>query len=203
MSVKISKTNSKLGIIPSVNLPPIITCRANAPCAKDCYAMKGRFRFSNVRDAMLSNYDQYKNDPERYFRDIKESINNGFISYSYFRWHAAGDIVDEAYFKGMVQLATELSQTSFLVFTKKYELVNSYIENGGKIPRNLHIVFSAWGSSLRFDNRHGFPVAYVRLKDEHHDCEIPESAAECSGNCTKCLQCWNMRCGESVVFNKH
>lgn len=201
MSVKISKTNSKLGIIPSVNLPPIITCRANAPCAKDCYAMKGRFRFSNVRDAMLSNYERYKTDPDGYFRDIKESINNGFVSYSYFRWHAAGDIVDEAYFEGMVRIATELSQTSFLAFTKKYELVNECIKNGTVIPANLHIIFSAWGSSLMVSNPYNFPVAYVRFDKMGHD--VPGSALECSGNCTICLQCWNIGNGESVVFDKH
>ena len=37
---KISEKNTKMGWIPSVSLPPIITCRPNAPCKKDCYALK-------------------------------------------------------------------------------------------------------------------------------------------------------------------
>lgn len=34
MQVKISTNNSKLGIIPSIDLPPILTCRADAPYQK-------------------------------------------------------------------------------------------------------------------------------------------------------------------------
>ena len=37
MKVTISQSNTKLGMIPTISLPPIITCRKNAPCAKDCY----------------------------------------------------------------------------------------------------------------------------------------------------------------------
>lgn len=203
MSVKISKTNSKLGVIPSINITPIVSCRPNCPCAKDCYAMKGRFRFHNARDNMAFNYESYKNNPSAYFDDICSAIDNGMISYSYFRWHAAGDIVDERYFDGMISVAKKLPRTSFLAFTKKYELVNSYIKYGGSIPSNLHIVFSAWGTSLPLENPYEFPVAHVRFKDPSENTSIPNSAVECSGDCSSCLQCWKIGRGESVVFNKH
>lgn len=203
MSVKISKSNSKLGIIPSVNLPPIITCRSDAPCIKECYALKGRFRFSGVRENMASNYDLYRDNSEEYFRGIKESIDNGFISYKYFRWHASGDIVDKQYLVGMVKIANDLPRTYFLAFTKKYELVNAFIDEGGVIPENLHIIFSAWGDSWKLLNPYNFPVAFVRFKAEDANSGIPDSAIECSGNCTSCLQCWNISRGESVVFDQH
>ena len=203
MSVKISKNNSKLGIIPSINLTPIVSCREGCPCAADCYAMKGRFRFQNVRDNMNSNYMSYIADPDGYFEDIKREIDNGMVVYSYFRWHSAGDIVDARYLEGMVEVATQLGRTSFLAFTKKYELVNEYIENGGSIPDNLHIVFSAWGEALKLENPYNFPVAYVRFKDDAQNKSIPESASECSGKCSTCLQCWHLGKGESVVFNRH
>jgi hypothetical protein len=165
--------------------------------------MRGRFRFSGVQENMMFNYNLYCGNPGEYFRGVKEAINNGFVSYSYFRWHAAGDIVDKAYFNGMVQVAMELPRTSFLAFTKKYEIVNEYVESGGVIPNNLHIVFSAWGYSLTLSNPYDFPVAYVRFKNEDENRGIPESAIECSGSCTECLQCWNMSLGEAVVFDKH
>ena len=203
LSVKISTTNSKLGLIPSVNLPPIITCRKNCPCADVCYALKGRYRFQNVKERHLHNYDAYLENPDEYFSAIKKCINNGLISYSYFRWHAAGDIVDERYFDGMVSVAKELPLTSFLAFTKKFELVNNYIKTKGTIPSNLRIVFSAWGDSFQIENPYNLPVAYVRFKDEKLNTGIPCTASECSGDCTTCLQCWNIKDGESVVFNKH
>lgn len=203
MSVKISKTNSKLGLIPSVNLVPILTCRKNCPCVKDCYALKGRYRFPNVKNNHVHNYNEYLFNPERYFEDIKYAINNGLVSYSYFRWHAAGDIVDEQYFAGMVKVANELPNTSFLAFTKKFEIINQFLKDGGIIPDNLHIVFSAWGDSFKIKNPYRFPVAYVRFPDQSQNKNIPKEAVECSGDCTKCLQCWKIKKGESVVFDKH
>ena len=201
MSVKISTSNSKLGLIPSVSLQPILSCRKDCPCASDCYATKGRYRFHNVKQSLAHNLQCYKDNPDKYFRDILEALS-GIISYRYFRWHAAGDIVDENYFEGMVLLAKQLPFTSFLAFTKKFEIVNSYIKSGGQIPDNLHIVFSAWGDDFKVVNPYLFPVAYVRFKDRENN-NIPFDAAECSGDCTNCLQCWKIKKGESVVFNKH
>lgn len=201
MAVKISTTNSKLGLIPSVNITPILTCRKNCPCAKDCYATKGNYRFKNVKDSLRSNYQQYIDNPTQYFEDIKNALS-GIISYRYFRWHAAGDIVDEAYFDGMIALAKKLPFTNFLAFTKKFEIVNEYVKRHGEIPPNLHIVFSAWGDEFKIDNPYSFPVAHVRFKNQPNT-NIPSSAVECSGDCTTCLQCWEIKNGESVVFNKH
>lgn len=203
MSVKISKSNSKLGVIPSVNLPPITSCRPRCPCAGDCYATKGRFLFANVKASMENNYQAYIADPHKYFQEITDSIDNGLISYSYFRWHAAGDIIDPQYLVGMIQVAESLPRTSFLAFTKKFEIINDYISSGGSIPSNLHIVFSAWGNELEVDNPYSFPTAYVRFKDETRNSSIPASATQCSGNCSNCLQCWKITRGQAVVFDKH
>ena len=203
MSVKISKNNSKLGVIPSVNLPPITSCRQHCPCISDCYARKGRFLFPNVKESMENNYQEYLLDSSRYFQEITDFIDNGLMSYSYFRWHAAGDIVDSKYFGKMVEVANNLPRTSFLAFTKKFEIINEYIAAGGSIPSNLHIVFSAWGDAFKLDNPYRFPIAYVRFKDESKNSSIPEFATQCSGNCSNCLQCWNIECGQAVVFDKH
>lgn len=202
MAVKISTSNSKLGIIPSINLPPIVTCRPNCPCAKECYALKGHFRFPNVKEAMAYNLQRYLTDPKGYFEDVRNYLSDGVRTHQYFRWHSAGDIVDERYFTGMIDTAKTLKTTEFLAFTKKFELVNQYITNGGQIPANLHIIFSAWGDTLPMENPSRFPVAYVRFGNEN-DRNIPKDAIECSGNCTDCLQCWNMEHGQSVFFNKH
>lgn len=165
--------------------------------------MKGRFRFSNVVSNMTNNYIFYKEHPDEYFNEVRAAINNGLVSYSYFRWHAAGDIVDEQYLINMVKVAKDLPNTSFLAFTKKYELINEYIKTHGDFPQNLHIILSAWGNYLPFENPYNLPVAYVRFADTEQNTSIPESALECAGNCTECLQCWNIKRGESVVFNKH
>ena len=202
--VHLSKSNSKLGEIPSVSLPPIVTCRHNCPCSKICYATRGRFRFQSNRQHMQDNLDAYNNNHEAYFADIKKQLSDGIISYKYFRWHAAGDFVDVYYLAGVVRLATELPSTKFLAFTKKYELVNEWIAmNDGKLPENLNIVFSAWGKMIEIKNPYHLPVAYVKFNDESLNDFIPDNAVECNGDCTNCLSCWHIKKHESVVFHQH
>lgn len=204
-SIKISMGNSKLGkAIPSVNLPPIITCRKDAPCAKSgkCYACKGRFRFKNVQNTMRINYELWKSNPKAY----EKAIIDVALMYSHFRFHSAGDIPEAAYLNMMCNVAMMCPNTKFLAFTKQYEIVNDFF-NENVIPDNLTIVFSAWNNEITFDNPHGFPVAYVRLK--HVECDIPANAIECSGFCGDCVNtecnCWDMKrnVNDCVVFNEH
>lgn len=202
MDPKISLNNSKLGLIPSISVPPIVTCRANCPCSKKCYALKGRFRYKTVKAAHIHNYELYNIAPDEYFEGVLRFINNPVLSYKYFRWHVAGDIIDDNYFKGMVDVAKKSPNTSFLCFTKKYEIVNSYMLNRD-IPANLHIVYSYWGSDLIIDNPYNFPTAHIRFSDEQKNTTIPPDAVECSGNCIQCLECWSIKNGEAVVFKEH
>lgn len=200
----ISLSNQKLGgFIPSVNLPPILTCRANAPCQKNCYACRGHFNYSNVKASHLDNLHAYKNNASGYFQDIIDFIKNGLVIYKFFRWHSSGDIVDANYFRGVIKVAQECKETRFLVFTKKFEIVNEYIANGGEIPSNLSVVFSAWDKDFLVQNPYNLPVAYVDFKDKTKNADIPVTAFRCSGNCEKCLTCWNIKNGQATVFNQH
>lgn len=200
----ISWNNSKLGPIPSVNLPPIKTCNPDAPCTKGgCYACKGRFNFNNVKSSMAKNLDCWENDMANdYFGEIEKVCTTS----KFFRYHSAGDIPDEAYFIRMIRLAREIPDTRFLCFTKKYGMVDDYISIVGQLPRNLIIVYSAWGNFLPA-NPHNLPVSYVRLKSGEGAEHIPENARKCSGYCASCIQlgqhCWNLKHGDSVVFNEH
>lgn len=208
----ISISNTKLGAIPTVNLPPIITCRKDAPCAKNCYACKGRFRFKNVQESMLFNLSEWQNNPGEYERSVMDAC----VHYKFFRWHSAGDIPDMDYFNMMIHIAKAVPDTKFLCFTKQYELVNNVIatngyrfaicDGNGIFPPNLTIVFSAWGNNLP-DNPFRFPVAYVRLKSGEGAEFIPEDAIRCPGYCADCVKhdqnCWNLWFSQSVVFNQH
>lgn len=199
----ISWNNSKLGPIPSVNLPPIITCNRIAPCTGgDCYACKGRFRFKNVRESMEGNLELYNNNTREYFQEIEKACTTA----KYFRYHSSGDIPGCDYFFNMVKLAKKIPDTRFLCFTKQYSTVNSYIRTIGELPENLIVVFSAWGDFLP-ENPYNLPVSYVRLKSGEGAEHIPEDARECNGYCADCIyagsHCWNLEHGQSVVFNEH
>lgn len=201
--VHISKTNSKLGgKIPSVNLPAGLTCRADAPCQKGCYAKKGNWVYSNVKQSLLNNLEAFKTDSEAFFDDIIEQLSDDVI-YKFFRWHSSGDIVNMEYLRGIIRVAEALPETKFLCFTKKFTLVNMYLEFHKTLPENLHIVFSAWDKNFKVDNPFNLPVTYVRFKDESRNADIPEFAIPCVGKCYECKACWSLIKGQSVVFNQH
>lgn len=200
----ISITNSKLGDkIPSLNLPPLKTCRANAPCKKGCYALKGNWLFANVKESLNNNLKEFIDDGEKFFNDIINYLNNNDIIYRFFRWFSAGDIVNNTFFKGMIKVAESCPQTKFLCFTKKFELVNNYLNNGGKLPNNLKIVFSAWDNTFKVDNPHNLPMTYVYFKDKSRNADIPEFSIPCTGSCKECKACWSLEKGQSVYFNQH
>lgn len=202
--VKISKTNSKLGAqIPSVSLLPQLSCRPDAPCAKGCYGKKGNFLYPNVQLPQKENYEAFINDSEAYFNDIIKELNDPLITYKFFRWHTVGDIVNDEYFQGMIKVANKCKQVKFLCFTKKFDIVNNFVANGGKIPSNLRIVFSAWHKAFKVDNPYNFPVAYVFFKKAELNPDIPDLAIPCKGHCPDCLACWSLNKGQSVYFNQH
>ena len=207
MGVCISNRNSKLGRIPSVNLPPLLTCNPAAPCRSRhlCYAQKGRFVFKSVKEAAKRNLELSTSDYYRYFDEIRQAS----ALHKYFRWHASGDIPTKEYLLGMIMVANLNSGTNYLAFTKQYDLVNGYIACYGELPCNLKIVFSDWCGFVQGNNPNQFPVAHVLLKGStKEECSIPENSFECGGMCEDCVltnekSCWKLCAGESVFFDFH
>jgi hypothetical protein len=103
----------------------------------------------------------------------------------------------------MIKVAKKCKHVKFLCFTKKFTIANDYLASGGKIPTNLHIVYSAWFKGFKVDNPYNFPVAYVFFKKEELNPTIPPLSIPCEGDCAKCLSCWSLKKGQSVVFHQH
>ena len=203
MEVKISTTNTKLGHqIPSINLPAILTCRHDAPCAKhNCYATRGNWLYPNVKASLQNNLALFVHNSNEYFNSIIRQLN-GLTLYRYVRWHSSGDIVNKDYLMGMIKVAKKCKNTKFLCFTKKFEIVNEYLEEG-KLPKNLKIIFSAWDKEFKVPNPHNLSVAYVEFRKPEKTPEIPEGAIECVGNCEACVGCWGLKDGANVIFHEH
>ena len=198
-TVSISKGNSKMGAIPSVSLPACITCNPNAPCFKLCYAAKITRLYKTVKTAYENNLNILKENPAEYWQQVK----NGAKMARYFRFHVSGDIPDLEYFNNMVVLARELPHTSFLAFTKQYNIVNEYLNAGGVIPSNLKVIFSNWGA-WKCENPHSLPECEIILKGSE---PAPEWKM-CGGNCTECALsdgtgCWTLKNGETIAIYQH
>lgn len=197
-------SNVKLGgNILQVNMPAITSCRPDAPCKSGCYCNRGPLFY--VRKHHIERMNAYLECPLDFFERISEEIIASGIKT--FRWHSSGDIVDENYFILMCHLAKACPDVSFLAFTKKYEIVNGYLDNGGVIPKNLTVIFSTWGSDWEVPNPYRLPMSFVRTGDAEFDSIIPATAYECPGYCGDCSRgtcsCWSLGNGDSVVFDKH
>ena len=194
----ISTGNSKMGQIPSVSLPPVKTCRAGAPCIKDCYACKLCRLYKNVKNSYEENYDLYKMDPDGYFNQLDAVLKLS----TYFRLHVSGDFPNMDYFKRTVETVRKNKQCTVLAFTKQFELVNEYIDAGHRIPKNFKIIFSTW-DGWNPVNPYNMPQSAVIFK--HTD--VPASWKICGGNCSECacrgVGCWELKRGETIAFYKH
>lgn len=200
--VKVSISVSKLGAtIPSINLPPIVTCRPDAPCRHGCYALRGNFIYKGVKNRLAENLAAYKENPKLFFDMIAEQTKLS----KFCRWHSSGDIVDMEYLTGMCRVARKNKGVKYLCFTKKYELVNEYLKGGHRIPSNLRIVFSCWKDFVP-ENPYNFPTTWVyfpKKGENEFNGLIPEDAIPCQGKCYACQACWQLKKGQSVVFRKH
>ena len=196
--ISISKGNAKMGAIPSVSLPPCITCNPDAPCFKKCYAVRIVRIHKQSKAAYDRNLEILKTDPDAYWLQVKESA---MVS-RFFRFHVSGDIPNMDYLKNMVKLASELPNTNFLTFTKQYYIVNQFLNDGGTIPQNLQIIFSNWGE-WKCENPYKLPECEVILKGSKplDDWKI------CGGNCTECacrgIGCWELKKGETIAIYEH
>lgn len=196
--ISISLGNIKMGNIPSVSLPSVITCNPDAPCFKKCYAARIERRYKRSKAAYQRNLDILQENPDTYWLQIKAAA----MVAKYFRYHVSGDIPDIEYFSKMVQTAEELPTTYFLCFTKQYNIVNKYISEHGQIPENLHVILSNWGQ-FKCENPHNLPICEIILKGA----APADNWKICGGNCTECacrgVGCWELKKGETIAIYEH
>jgi len=198
--VRISNNNSKMGNVTSVSTLPFLTCPAccHDTCGKKCYAAK----FANLRPSVLKSYAintaiaLYK--PIEYWKQVSAAA----CAVRYFRFHVSGDIINRAYFENMIAVVNDNPKTEFLCFTKNYKVVNNYIDDGGVIPENLHILFSGW-DNLEPVNPHDMPETNVFKTED----DMRDNWKVCGGNCFNCacrgVGCWQAKRGDVIAFKLH
>ena len=198
--VRISHGNSKMGEVASVSTLPYLTCpaRCEGTCGVKCYAAKIANLYSNVRYSYAVNTALAMYKPEIYWSGIDMAVK----AVRFFRFHVSGDIMNADYFANMVKIAINNPHTEILCFTKRYEIVNSWVDENGEIPSNLHILFSGW-NNLETINPHDMPETNVFKTED----EIKENWKICGGNCFNCacrgVGCWQAKTGDTIAFKLH
>lgn len=195
--VKLSTGNDKIGKITNLSLLPICSCDPNMPCAKtkQCYA----YRFSCrpcVKDAWMHNTQFAKQDVDGFFSDLYYQLQG--LEPRRFRWHVGGDCPTPEYVTKVVELAELLPETSFLIFSKRYEWWSEVLTAMPR-PKNLSVYLSAW-AGVEFSNPLRLPVAWT-YNPKDPDLRIPPKVFNCLGSCQRCKHCWQSQ--SDVLFNKH
>lgn len=201
-TVNISRGNSKMGDILSVSLPPCKSCNVDAPCFSKCYANKLLKRYPSVNASYNHNWEVLNNHPADYWNGILQKA----ALVRFFRFHVAGDIVNEEYFEGMVLTAKLVPTCTFLAFTKQYDIVNNWITKNGDLPENLKILFSLWDPAwnVRVKNPYDLPTCHIIFKNKVSSLEYTRI---CGGNCAICaicnIGCWTLKKGECIAIFEH
>lgn len=191
--IRIADGNSKLGKVPNISLIPGKDCGNCQSCVKDCYAVKFWRMHPTVRAAWSANSELCHGDRNAYFDGVRAYLADKRPKY--FRWHVAGDILDQDYLERMKAIARAFPQTSFLCFTKMHSLRFS------RLPRNLTVVASMWPGLQPHRNVAKLPKAWMQ---DGSETRVPDDAVPCPGNCESCGMCWALPMLErDVVFHKH
>lgn len=200
VKVSISTGNQKMGLVGSVSLLPFLTCpaRCKDTCGAYCYAAKLAALRPSVLKAYSNNTAIAALRPDIYWIQVRAAA----AGFRFFRFHVSGDIINAAYFAEMVKTAEMLPGTMFLAFTKRYGVVNSWIDKNGSLPSNLKILFSG-EKNLKPVNPYNLPETTVyKTVDEFNN-----NWLTCGGNCFNCacagLGCWKASAGDIVAFKEH
>lgn len=158
----------------------------------NCYALKGRYMFPMVQDALERRYKAWESNREQWvdamiyiMHNKKHIINTGF-----FRWFDSGDIQGEAMLSDMNTIAWSSPHIRFWLPTKEYNLVKEYKQNNDIAP-NLVIRVSnpSVNSNTLTDHEH---ISTVYSKDMLENSEGYICPSSKQGNkCGECRMCWS------------
>ena len=119
------------------------TCPAAGVCAKHCYALKGTFRFRNVREAHMRNLMLVLNDLNEWQMLMTHEVTHPKFRGAYVRIHDGGDFFSDEYLQAWLDIARDAPETTFYAYTKEVERFRRIVEPD--CPPNFHYVFSYGG----------------------------------------------------------
>ena len=198
--VSISRGNIKVGRVPSVSLPHIVTCNPSAPCAQvdadgraACYMDKLVRLRPNVRAAYDRNLRILRASRAEFFRQLSAYLEKR--EPEFFRFHVCGDFINRAHMRAAFETARTFPDVRFLAFSKRL----SWFPRASTVPRNFSLVASLWPGWGKRPT--GYRVAYMT---DGTETRTTARTLPCVGNCETCAFCWNLRTlRRDVVFRKH
>lgn len=176
----------------------------DSPCSK-CYALKGRYLFNNVRNALTRRLDSLS-DPRWVSAMVELLIKKVKPEVPYFRWFDAGDIQGKRHFRKMVKVAKALPWIKFWMPSQEYDIVKDE-----DYPDNIVVRLSErhFGFEKTLDWPTTSSVAPQMYKDdwaelvENNTAKRWHCPASLQDNeCRSCRACWKPHI-KHVVYPQH
>ena len=178
---------------PAYNLPAT-QCITGAKLVKvpgsvchGCYALKGRYRFTNVRMALARRLESLKHP--RWVEAMTVLIKGE----PWFRWHDSGDLQGAAHLKQIFEVCNRTPETRHWLPTREARILN--LMDPDIIPPNLIIRMS----SHMIDQK---PVKFWPWTSTVSTGGKTCPAADQGNQCKDCRACWD-RSVKNVTYPKH
>tara|TARA_E500000305_G_C3960120_1_gene206654 strand:+ start:273 stop:929 length:657 start_codon:yes stop_codon:yes gene_type:complete len=159
-----------------------------------CYALKGRYMFSNTQDALERRYNAWDSDRAKwvdamiYLMHNKQHIVNAGV----FRFFDSGDIQGSAMLDDINTVAWASPTIRFWLPTKEYKLVKNYNK---EIAPNLVIRVSAPTVDKGFSGYTHISTVYNKDNiDTAKGAVCPASKQD--NQCGSCRACWDDKVSE-------
>ena len=178
-----------------------------------CYAEQGCYMFADNQAQYSENYNFYVNSKSSEFIAALQVVIDSNPSIKLFRYFTCGDIPDIRFVKCMVQLAKNNPDVKFWSYTKKYSIINHYLDDNEPLPENLVIIFSHWQNRDKtffpMDNPHNLPTSeFIPVGQEERKAAVthvcPCSDPSVNATCKTCDHpCYTLKPGESMALLEH
>ena len=165
-------------------------------CSK-CYALKGRYGFDNVQNALMRRFNTLTNPQwiEAMVTAILGKEKSGF-----FRWHDSGDIQSLEHLENIVAVCKSTPNVTHWLPTREYKIVSDYVAKHKSFPDNLVVRLSSYmleGSApVSLANRLGVQTSGVSKTG--FTCPASKQNNECGA----CRACWD-KSVHNVNYKQH
>jgi len=170
----------------------------NSTCA-NCYALKGRYIFPNVQEALDRRMDKLQNNP-KWVDAMIYLILHYCTKTKVFRWHDSGDLQSVQHLINIVNIAECTPNVKHWLPTREVTIVKKYKDLFGEFPSNLVVRISATmvnGVPHKF-HEHSSTVATSNDLAIGHLCPAPKQ----DNKCGDCRACWDTNI-KNVTYLEH
>jgi hypothetical protein len=172
---------------------PARACKVGMQLAKvegsicsSCYALKGRYRFTAVQNALKRRLKALKNPlwVEAMAYSINHHAKRDFI---HFRWHDSGDLQNLEHLELINEVCHKTPGVKHWLPTREIAVVTKFFETGRTLAPNLIVRISAPMVGAAIKGLPSLPVSTVGKEGFGTQCE----ARHHGGRCDECRACWS------------